>query len=151
MIRIISSILFSLVLLSDANASEKKQCTQEEAFQAESEANTLKDWDSVYRSFRRFEHCDDGAISEGYSDTIGRQLAHDWEHFLRLNEICSSDKRFERFILKHVNSTMRANVWEIIINNTRLRCPSKAERLCKVIEARLVKIAAEAQGKPNMK
>ncbi|HEV7817019.1 MAG TPA: hypothetical protein VGP06_18215, partial [Janthinobacterium sp.] len=62
-------------------ASQNKICTREEAIQAETEASSLKDWDAVYRSFKRFSHCDDAAIGEGYSDVVGRLLTTDWAHF----------------------------------------------------------------------
>jgi hypothetical protein len=66
-----------LISTCQAEDLQKKTCSQEEAIQAETEASTLKDWTAVYISFKRFSHCDDAAISEGYSDAVGRLLAKD--------------------------------------------------------------------------
>ncbi len=146
MVRVITFVLFSFILFPYASASDKKQCTREEAVQALTEANTHRDWDSFYRSFKRFGHCDTGAISEGYSDTVGRLLADDWKHFKRLHTLSSTDKKFERFVLKHIDMTVPVDVLQKIIDNTRLHCPQGTEKLCKAIEA-----AASAGWEPELK
>ena len=146
MIRSMFFVFFSFILLSNANASDNKQCTSEEASRAEDAVDTLKDWNSVYRVFIRFGHCDDGAISEGYSDAVGRLLADDWGHFERLQKLCSSDKRFKRFVLKHIDETVPVDMLQRIVDNTRLHCPSNAKRLCKEIEK-----AASAGWEPDLK
>jgi len=127
-------ILILTILIATADASDKKRCTQKEAMQALTEANTHKDWDSAYKSFKRFGHCDTGAISEGYSETVGRLLADDWKHFNRLAELCTADTKFKGFVTKHINATIPVDVLQNIIDNTRLHCPSEAIALCKAIE-----------------
>jgi hypothetical protein len=125
-------IVFGWCLVSptDAETLQTKTCTQEEAMQAEAEASTLKNWDAVYRSFKKFGHCDDGAIGEGYSEVVGRLLARDWKHFNRLITLASSDAHFERFVIRHVDETVPADKLEQIIENTSASCPSRAKRLC---------------------
>lgn len=133
MIRILA-IVISLSLATYCCAGEKKMCTQEEAIQAESEANKLNDWDSLYSSFKRFAHCDDAAISEGYSASVGRLLAFDWQHLKRLSELTKSDKEFKRFVFKHIDELVPADQLKIILDNARTHCPVGMEGLCKQIE-----------------
>jgi len=135
MIRILAIALL-LLFAMNANSAQPRVCTREEAMQAEDEAARLPDWKAVYRSFKRYAHCDDGAIGEGYSDSIGRLLARDWKRLDDLKGLTSSDKRFERFVLHHVDETIPAEELKLIVDNARLRCPAKAERLCRLIEAR---------------
>jgi hypothetical protein len=129
-------ILTFFVILSLATsccATEKRICTVEEAMKAESEADNLHDWDSLYNSFKRYAHCDDAAISEGYSASVGRLLAFDWQHLKRLSELTDSDKEFKRFVLKHIDELVPADQLKIILDNARTQCPVGMEGLCKQI------------------
>src|SRR6476660_7394600 len=59
--RLISLILILFLMASAcADDSATKKCTQAEAMQAEKEADSLKNWDQIYRAYKRFSHCDDG-------------------------------------------------------------------------------------------
>jgi len=143
----ISIFLFTFFFSSTNNAEIKKPvCTDKQEMSALSEASTLPNWDRVYKSFKQYSHCDDGAISEGYSDTIGRLLTEDWKHFDRLHELCSSDKQFQQFILKHIDMTVSVDILQKIIDNARLHCPSEAKKLCEAIESK-----ASAVWKPKLK
>lgn len=132
-VMIATALIVSLVLTASAR-SEETNCTQEEAVQAETEASKLHDWDDVYRSFGRFQHCDDGAISEGYSDSIGRLLAHHWITLPRLNALASYDESFKRFVIRHIDETIPNDELKVIVVNASTLCPVKCERLCKLIE-----------------
>ena len=86
----------------------------------------------MYRSFKRFAHCDEGGIAEAYSDSVGRLLARDWKHldaFVRL----TSDPDFEEFVIRHIDETMSEDEAALVINNARLHCPPGAKRLCRSI------------------
>lgn len=85
------------------------------------------------RHFKRYASCDDGAIWEGYSDAIGRLLATEWKNVAKLETLCDSDKTFESFIAKHLDMTIPADTWEIMIGNASKKCPSTANRICKLI------------------
>ena len=115
-----------------ADAATQRVCTEAEVKEALKEADQLTDWDSLYRSFKRFAHCDEGGIAEEYSDSVGRLLARDWKHlnaFVRL----TTDQDFEQFVIRHVDETMSEDEAALVINNARLHCPLGAKRLCKSI------------------
>ena len=133
----ITLLLTTVIILSlatDCCSIERMICTEKEATLAESEADNLHDWDSLYSSFKRFAHCDDAAISEGYSASVGRLLAFDWQHLRRLSELTKSDKEFKRFVLKHIDELIPADELKIILENARTHCPAGMEGLCKQIE-----------------
>src|SRR5258708_37011606 len=75
-----------LLFMTSAFASDAttRKCPKGEAMEAEKQAGSLKDWDQVYRSYKRFSQCDDGAIAEGYSESITKLLAEDWKSSNRL-------------------------------------------------------------------
>jgi hypothetical protein len=127
---------FALLLLAGialpAEATTQKVCTEAEVKEAQKEAGRLSDWDSVYRSFKRFAHCDEGGIAEAYSDSVGRLLARDWKHLDALVRL-TSDQGFEEFVIRHIDETMSEDEATLVINNARLHCPPGAKRLCRSI------------------
>jgi hypothetical protein len=129
-------LVCSLIGLASSAIAQTRICSQQDAIQAETEASTLPDWDSVYKSFQRFGHCDDGGIGEGYSETIGRLLAKEWKHFGRLHELTRNDKKFRRFVIRHIDETLPTEYLNQIIENAQLHCPSNAKLLCGAIEKR---------------
>jgi TonB family protein len=133
-----AKVVFCLILfLSFADvlnaAANQKPCTTSEGKQALNEADSLKDWDALHRSFIRFGHCDDGAIGEGYSDTVGRLLARDWEHIGTLGKLVVSDKKFESFVLRHINQTLPTDTLKAIANHAEKSCPADETALCRKI------------------
>lgn len=117
-----------------ANEQQRPICTREQAIKAEEEAGNLNTVEAIYSSFQRFYHCDDGAIAQGYSESIVRLLVHNWSQIAALNMVTSSDNKFERFILRHIDETMAVDDQQMLLSNTRNRCPPDARRLCRLIE-----------------
>jgi hypothetical protein len=126
------SVVLTLSLMATAAGSDSatKKCIQAEAAQAEKEADSLKDWDQVYRSYKRFSQCDDGAIAEGYSDSVTKLLADDWTSFNRLLPITNRNRNFRDFMLKHIDESVPGNRLEKIADNVRSQCPARGKRLC---------------------
>ncbi len=44
---------------------KQRTCTEAEARRAEIEAETPRAWEVLYRSYKLYRQCDDGAIGEG--------------------------------------------------------------------------------------
>jgi hypothetical protein len=130
------TILFCLSGTTYAVA-EKKPCNREEAMQAETATDSLKAWNSVYRFYKQFSHCDDGGIAEGVSDAVAKLLANRWGSVIDFVKLASNDKGFENFVVRHVDDTIDWSHDAPLINeNARLRCPSSSSRLCKILIAR---------------
>jgi hypothetical protein len=130
-------LVFTLALSSTALAAKatEKQCTKQEAIQAENGLDSLKNWDDVYRSYRTFSHCDDGSIAEGYSDVVTRLLADDWKNFPRLVALTNTNKPFREFVLKHIDETVPDTVRSKVSDNARSRCPKGGQSLCRSVVA----------------
>jgi hypothetical protein len=118
-------------------SAKQKPCTMAEEKQALNEADQLKDWDALHRSFIRFSHCDDGAIAEGYSDTVGRLLAKDWRHISILVKLVASDKKFESFVLNHIDETIPTVTLTAITSHAQKSCPVGDTALCGKILQRI--------------
>ena len=129
--------ILGLVLISFSPArllaGQQKPCTDAEETQAEKAVDSLKTWDQVYRSYKKFAQCDDGAVAEGYSDAVGKLLANDWAHFPRLVKLAKTDRNFERFVVRHVDESLTHDTLQKISKNARTGCPADAKALCSLI------------------
>lgn len=131
------------------SGQEKKSCTKEEAIRAESEASTLQGWSEIYRSFKDFAQCDDGAIGEGYSDSIARLLSDRWTTIGQLSNLTARDKNFDKFTLRHVDELMSPTQARKIRENATAHCPPEAKRFCSALVVRLQEAARHAA--PNVR
>ena len=122
-------VLFFITSACASDAATKK-CTKAEAMEAEKEADSLKDWDQVYRSFKRFSQCDDGAIAEGYSESITKLLVEDWKSSKRLLVLANRSRTFRRFVLKHIDETVPGDRLASIANDGRSEWPAESRNLC---------------------
>ena len=111
----------------------KPECSDTEAQRAESEAVMLRSWDDLYGSYKRYKHCDDGAIAEGYSESVARILVDHWNTLSRLADITRKDTDFRRFVLKHIDETVNLEDIKNIRANAEKRCPSGLRDLCRDI------------------
>jgi len=133
MFRLFTTLVLFAGFCTIPAAAENRPCTKSEAIQADHEIDSLKDWNSVYRAYRKFSQCDDGSIAEGYSDAVGRLLAEDWRNFNRLIALTRADKGFQRFVLRHIDETLPADTLSKISSNARIKCPAGAQSLCRLI------------------
>lgn len=112
-------------------------CPPEQAMEAEKSAAVLKDWDSVYKAFKKFAKCDDGAIAEGFSESVSQLLANHWESLGELERLVRTDRKFGEFVVKHVDQTIDADAAAKIHENVEKRCPVKSRTFCKRINPSL--------------
>jgi hypothetical protein len=75
MLRVIVTNCFFYLIASNVSLAQSPTCTDERGARAEREASSLENWAAVYRSYQEYQGCDDGAISEGYSESVSRLLA----------------------------------------------------------------------------
>jgi len=141
MMRALPGYFFLLLTLRLAEATELKPCTKEQAIRAETGASSLRTWPQVYESYKNFRQCDDGAIDEGYSDSIARLLSERWSTVDELHRLTSHNRGFERFVLRHVDELMSPTQAEMIHKNAEDHCPSNVRQLCGKVIDRLKKAA----------
>jgi hypothetical protein len=91
---------------------------------------TLHTWDALYTSFRSYRHCDDGAVGEGYSESVARILVGHWNTLTRFSSLCTANVDFRRFVLKHVDASLDMKDVEKIKAKARTQCPQGLRALC---------------------
>jgi hypothetical protein len=126
-------VLLALILATSLPAESLKSCASAENRQARREAGHLEDWESVYRSFKRFDACDHGKVAEEYSYAISRLLAHHWEQVDVLLGLAAQDQEFKQFVLRHIDENIPEEEAQLIVNHSRERCPTEGKWLCRAI------------------
>jgi hypothetical protein len=91
---------------------------------------TIHTWDVLYKSFRLYGHWDDGAVGEGYSESVARILVDHWNTLTRLSSLGAENVGFRRFVLKHVDASLDMKDVEKIRTKARTQCPQGLRSLC---------------------
>jgi hypothetical protein len=129
---IIAVILSCAVALFAAGAAyaQKHACTSLKGRHALDEADTLRSWDALYKSYRTFGHCDDGAIGEGYSESVARILADHWDTLPRFVQLAGKDAAFQAFVIRHLDATLNMDDVEKIKQDAMTHCPTGLRPTC---------------------
>jgi hypothetical protein len=130
-----------LVFSASVACAQQHRCTDAEAQRAEAQADTPRSWDTLYSSYKSYRQCDDGAIAEGYSESVARILVDHWSTLPRLANLATKDARFRRFVLTHVDATLDINDLKKISTDAKTQCSSELAAIC----ADLIKKADAAQ------
>lgn len=101
---------------------ERKLCSQSEERAAEDIAGRLKSWTAVHDAYRRFVHCDDGSVGQGFSESITVLLSKRWDRLDELRRLATRDRAFESFVIRHIDLTVPVERLEVIAKNARQRC-----------------------------
>lgn len=124
----------SAAWLSSAAIANAPTCTHEEALAAEGIAATARSWRQLHRQFTLYSHCDDGAIAEGFSESVTHLLAEHWRDIRQLDSILKSAPTFRSFVLRHIDETTPPERLSTIATNANKRCPRSLKTLCNEIE-----------------
>ncbi len=133
--RQLATILLVLALgPMTAFAAGTRVCTADEAQKAEAVSDRATSWEQLYRQFRQFAHCDDGAIAEGFSESNTLLLANHWGTIRQMEPMIASDPAFRKFIIRHVDATVPAERLLRIARNAGKQCPRNLKSFCQDIQ-----------------
>jgi len=127
------AITLSLVvalLSTQVGYAQEHGCTDVDGRHALDQAAVLRSWDALYRSSKLYQQCDDGAIGEGYSESIARILVDHWNTLPRFAHLAVKDAEFWTFVMKHVDATLETRDVNKISKSARTQCPSALHALC---------------------
>lgn len=114
--------------------TDVRVCTIEEAQEVEMSAAMANSWMQLHQQFERYAHCDDGAIAEGFSESVSLLLAERWEDIGQLEGILKTDPTFHTFVIRHIDGTTPAERLGRIAMNAAKQCPISLKELCRDIE-----------------
>jgi len=85
------------------------------------------------KSYTRYRQCDDAAIAEGSSESVGRILVDHWNTQPRLAYLARRNRDFRCFVLGHIDETLNLEDVNKIRANAESRCPTGLRDLCRDI------------------
>ncbi len=133
---LITISILSLCIMCSNSPAKNRSCAINEAIEAETSISTLKDWAAIYDSFKKFRHCDDGSIAEGYSNAIVHTLADQWDEMETLVRFALTDVDFYKFILKHIDASTDKSELEMVLTNSGKHCIKLNGTICDAINKR---------------
>lgn len=137
-----------LIGMAGVSVASTEKCPQNVAMKAMSEASNLKTWSAVFKSYKRYKQCDDGAVAEGYSASVADLLANHWADTGKLVTLSNANPDFGRFVLRHVDETMSMDQGKSIKDSATNNCSAKAKKFCREIQKRFMELDAfDAQKK----
>ena len=117
-------LYLSLIFLSSSLLAA--ECSKEEAIESESTAAYIKTWQELDSHFTKYGHCDDGAIAEGYSQSISFLMETNWTEFLNYRmKITFSD-----FVKKHIDETWEAKRLKKVAALAQMNCNQNKKTIC---------------------
>lgn len=125
-----------LVVLTQAPAAvaKDKECTQLEAYAAETVTDYLDSWQNVHAFFKQFRHCYDGAIAEGAEDKIQLLWSKQWEKLPTMITLTRNDAEFKSFLWQVLESeAFPQDEFSVVVRNARQHCPSGAAEFCRAV------------------
>jgi hypothetical protein len=125
--RIAILLFLFLLLLPRAYAQE---CSVAEAKAADSATDALHSLPSIFKAYKHYGKCDDGAIAEGFSDAVVHLLATNWVSLHEAQLLFAKDPAFQEFAVRHVDSTADGNELGRIHYLAVHQCPLSAKALC---------------------
>ena len=132
-----TTILITLLVAALTQVANAKECTQMEAYAAESVTDYLDSWMNVNLAHREFGHCDDGGIAEGFDEAISLLWANQWTKLPEMLKYTRKNKEYKAFIYKRIwSETIPLERWKKIMRKARNECPSGGNEFCaEIIQA----------------
>ena len=126
-------IAIALGAANHVSAYGSSQCPRDKAMKAEIAAADVRSWRELFNTYLDYSVCDNGAIAEGFSDSVGRLLSADTVRWSELAGFVRRDDRFLGFIVRHIDETIPATMADSIEQNAREKCPESARNICQTV------------------
>jgi len=127
------AIVIAFGAANHASANGSSQCPRDKAMRAEVAAADVQGWRELFNAYLDYAVCDDAAIAEGFSDSVGRLLSADTVRWSELAGFVKRDDRFLGFIVRHIDETVPATMVDSIEQNAREKCPESARNICQPV------------------
>lgn len=118
------------ILWTNIGYAQERSCVRLEAQVLKQQAVMFRTWDALYGSYKSYRQCDDGAIGEGFSESVARILVDHWTSLPDLARVGDKDDEFLRFVLKHVDATLNMDDVQKIKSNAQTECPAGLLKIC---------------------
>jgi len=132
----VRAVAICAFLLSACGAvrAQDSGCTDAQAARAETAIESVRTWDALYKSYKLYEQCDDGAVAEAYSESVARILVDHWSTLPRLAQLAKKNDDFWQFVLDHIDSSDDPGDLRTIKLRAERRCPAGLRSTCRELK-----------------
>ncbi|WP_027706016.1 hypothetical protein [Zymobacter palmae] len=143
----------AIILLSiiSVDATSKIPCNNvTESEYADKMLDELNGWNSIYNYYYKYSKY--GCYSTGYfgesiADSIAKILANKWDTLDELALKSNNNKKFEKFVLSKIDSTVDGNDLIKIHELANKNCPKGLSKTCRNIDKEVTRSFKEMGGK----
>ena len=125
--------MICLLFLLVASPAQAHQCSRADAQAAEAISGSLSSWQSIYAAYERYGLCDDGAIAEGFTNSVVHLLATNWVSLSDAQRLIAKSPSFRSFVVNHVNASADSDEIAKISALASTQCPLSASSFCQEI------------------
>jgi hypothetical protein len=121
--------IVAALLFSPALAAADKPCSRADAANAQKSLDRAATWPQMQKAWQDFQHCDNGATEEQFTDALMRMLI-DWKSLDALAAAMQKDPQFKAFVVAHLRSPGAKDDLEDVYARAKSRCPKGLDEFC---------------------
>ena len=119
-----------LLLLASAGAfAQDKPCSPVEAAAAEKVVDRVVNFQSLYKAFQDYRHCDRGPVADLFTEAILRCIV-EWKGVEGLAGPMEKDPAYRSFVYTHLKSPEAEGDLKSIYSRAKMSCPKGLEGWC---------------------
>ncbi len=118
-----------LLLASVAAFAQDKPCSRAEAAAAEKVVDRVVNFQTLYKAFQDYRHCDRGPVAELFTEAILRCVV-EWKGIEGLAGPMEKDAGYRSFVYKHLQSPEAQGDLKSIHSRAKMNCPKGLEAWC---------------------
>ena len=115
-------------------AAQEKPCSPGEMSAAEKAIDRVVNFDTLYRTYKDYRHCDKGNAQDLFTEAVLRCLI-EWKQVDILARQVQADADYRKFLEKHIKSPAAKNDANDIYSRAKSNCPKGLDAFCADIAA----------------
>jgi len=119
-----------LLTVAFGAAAQDKACSPADMKKAEQATDRVVSWETLYKAWQEYRHCDKGPVDENFTDATLRLIV-DWKKVETFAKQMESDKEYRDFIHRHVSSPAAKGDVDAVFSRAKMNCPKGYDNFCK--------------------
>ncbi len=122
-------VIACCAVVACAPAHAQKVCSKADSAAAEKAIERVVSWQSLYKTYTDYRHCDTGPVDEGFTDAILRLMV-EWKNVDAVAAAATKDGDYKEWLHKHLLSPAAKDDRESVFSRAKKDCPAKLDAFC---------------------
>ena len=109
-------------------AAQEKACSPGEMSAAEKAIDRVVNFETLYKAYKDYRHCDKGNAQELYAEAVLRCLI-EWKHVDVLARQVQADADYRKFLEKHLKGATKDDL-NAVYSRAKASCPKGLDAFC---------------------